>query len=371
MYKRQSLNAAVLAHAAKSPKPRFTKVLICGEGYPALRMHTQGADYFNETYFLNRGSTDAKRGVASQGFLQVLQKNPDTETTWRWQPPAGSKFSGRRRSLANWITDPHQGAGHLLARVIVNRLWQHHFGRGLVATPNDFGLQGTKPSHPELLDWLATELIRNGWHLKPIHHLMLASATYQQSAQLDATRLAADPANLLYSRRTPERLQAEAIRDSLLSVSGVLDTTQYGPGSLDSASRRRSIYFTVKRSQMIPAMQAFDAPEPLVSQGTRPTTTVAPQALWLMNNPHVRSWAAAFAQRFVQDANRSSDDAIQRAYSLALNRPPTPMELTDAREFLDQQMNRYRSEQKKDAREQAFTDFAQVVLSLNEFIYVD
>lgn len=367
----QALSADVQAHAAKAPKPKLTKVLICGEGYPALRMHTQGADFFNETYFLNRGSTDAKRGVASPGFLQVLLKNPDSEPTWRWQPPAGSKFSGRRRSLANWITDPHQGAGHLLARVIVNRLWQHHFGRGLVATPNDFGLQGAKPSHPELLDWLATELIRNGWHLKPIHHLMLASATYQQAAQIDTTRLAADPSNQLFSRRTPERLQAEAIRDSLLSVSGVLDTTQYGPGTLDSASRRRSIYFTVKRSQMIPAMQAFDAPEPLVSQGTRPTTTVAPQALWLMNNPHVRSWAAAFAQRFAAEGHRSPDDAIQRAYTLALNRPPTAMELTDAREFIDQQVARYRSGQKPDAREQAFTDLAQVILSLNEFIYVD
>jgi mono/diheme cytochrome c family protein len=367
----QALHSKVEAHARQAPKPKLTKVLICGEGHPALRMHTQGADFFKETHFLHRGSTDLKKGVATPGFLQVLLREPELEKRWQWQPPAGAKFSGRRRTLANWMTDTDQGAGHLLARVIVNRLWQHHFGQGLVTTPNDFGAQGAKPTHPELLDWLAAELIRGGWRLKPLHQLLMTSAVYQQQAGADPAKVKADPANALLSRRHPQRLQAEAVRDSLLFVSGVLDTNMFGPGTLDQASRRRSIYFTVKRSQMIPAMQAFDAPEPLVSQGTRPTTTVAPQALLLMNSPHVRSWAAAFAQRLATTPEPSPAEAVARAYTLALNRPPTKSERADAVAFIEEQMLRYQTEQKADARQLALTDFAQVVLGLNEFIYVD
>ena len=367
----QSRRAQVEAHARQDPKPQLTKVLVCAEGYPALRMHTQGADFFHETHFLNRGSTDLKKGVATPGFLQVLMRDSEQEKRWQWQPPAGAKFSGRRRALASWMTDLEQGAGHLLARVIVNRLWQHHFGQGLVTTPNDFGVQGAKPSHPELLDWLGAELIRGGWRLKPIHQLILTSSVYQQDSSADATKLKVDPSNALLSRRTPERLQAEAMRDALLFVSGALDANMFGPGTLDQASRRRSIYFTVKRSQLVPVMQTFDAPEPLVSQGTRPTTTVAPQALFLMNSPQVRAWAAAFANRFTAGPPQPPAQAVARAYALALNRPPTPSERADAVAFIEEQTSRYRAGQKPDARGLALTDFAHVLLSLNEFIYVD
>ena len=367
----QALHARVEAHSREAPQPKLTKVLVCAEGYPALRMNTQGADFFNETYFLQRGSTDLKRGVATPGFLQVLLRDSIPETRWRWQPPDGAKFSGRRRALANWMTDPDHGAGHLLARVIVNRLWQHHFGQGLVATPNDFGVQGVRPTHPELLDWLSGELIRNCWRLKPIHQLLMTSAVYQQDSGTEAAKVKADPANQLVGRCVPRRLEAEVVRDSLLSVSGVLDSALFGPGTLDPASRRRSIYFTVKRSQLIPAMQAFDAPEPLVSQGTRPTTTVAPQALWLMNSPQVREWAAAFARRFTPDSTQPLTESVSRAYSLALNRRPSEAERVDAETFIQQQLERYVSEKLPDARELALTDFAQVVLSLNEFVYVE
>ena len=367
----QSLHTKVESHAREAPKPKLTKVLVCAEGYPALRMNTQGADFFKETYLLNRGSTDLKKGVAAPGFLQVLMRDSELEKRWQWQPPVGAKFSGHRRALASWMTDTDQGAGHLLARVIVNRLWQHHFGQGLVGTPNDFGVQGTKPTHPELLDWLAAELIRGGWRLKPIHQLIMTSGVYQQDSIVNATKQKADPANALLSRHVPQRLQAEAVRDSLLFVSGVLDTNMFGPGTLDQASRRRSIYFTVKRSQLVPAMQSFDAPEPLVSQGTRPTTTVAPQALFLMNSPHVRSWAAAFAKRLATSPGQSPAEVVARAYAIALNRPPTKSERADAVAFIEEQLSRYRAEQKPDARELALTDFTQVVLSLNEFIYVD
>jgi hypothetical protein len=187
---------AVEAHRRKAPKPRLTKVLACVEGHTPVRMHTQGADFFPETHVLKRGSTDQKQGVASQGFLEVLTRASDPELRWVSKPPEGSRFSGRRRSLALWMTDTEHGAGHLLARVAVNRLWQHHFGTGLVATPNDFGAQGARPSHPELLDWLAGELIRNGWRLKPIHELLLTSAVYRQAA-LSPSEAATDRARAL------------------------------------------------------------------------------------------------------------------------------------------------------------------------------
>jgi hypothetical protein len=268
------------------------------------------------------------------------------------------------------MTDPAEGAGHLVARVIVNRLWQHHFGQGLVATPNDFGAQGTPPSHPELLDWLAGELIRGGWRLKPLHRLMMTSQTYRQSSARSEAQRQRDPNNTLLSRHVPHRLEAESIRDTLLWITGALDATPFGPGTLDESTRRRSIYFTVKCSQLIPAMQVFDAPEPLVSQGTRPATTVAPQALWLMNNPQVRQWAGLWAKRATEGA---ADPAhwVARAYQQALQRPPTAAEAQASLEFLSRQTARYRASGTPRPDGVAATDLLQALLSLNEVIYVD
>jgi hypothetical protein len=169
-----------------------------------------------------------KDGEATQGFLQVLSKPGDAKR-WQWQPPKDAKYSGRRRTLSNWITDVDHGAGALLARVIVNRLWQHHFGTGLVPTPNDFGKTGTACTQPELLDWLAGQLIANDWKLKPIHRMILSSRAWQQSSARDAKKEAADPANGLFMRFVPQRLEAEAIRDSMLAVSGVLDADHARP----------------------------------------------------------------------------------------------------------------------------------------------
>ena len=356
------LTAQLDEHAKKKPTGK-TEVLVCAEGNKPVRMHTQGADFFEQTYFLKRGSTDQKDGVAPAGFLQVLSRAPDAEKHWQWAPPAGAKYSGRRRALANWITDTEQGAGALAARVIVNRVWQHHFGRGLVATPNDFGKTGAPCAQPELLDWLAGEFIRGGWQLKPLHKLIMSSAAYAQSSAPDRAKETADPDNALFVRRTPQRLEGEAIRDSLLAVSGVLDATMFGPGTKDERSKRRSIYFTIKRSQLIGSMVAFDAPEPLASQGSRPTTTVAPQALMLMNAPQVREWAEAFAKRIEGDA------PIARAYAFALGRPPTAGEAQDAAAFLAAQTQSYTAENKPQPASLALADFCQVVFGLNEFIY--
>jgi cytochrome c553 len=350
-----------------------TKVLICGEGYPALRMHTQGADFFPETYFLKRGSTDLKAGVAPPGFLQVLMPvgAGSDEARWRWLPPEGAKFSGRRRALANWMTDTEAGAGALLARVAVNRLWQHHFGQGIVSTPSDFGHSGAQPTHPELLDWLATEFLRQGWRMKAMHQLLMTSATYQQRATPDAVKEKADPQNQLWTRRLPRRLEAEAVRDSILAVSGRLNAALYGPGSKDERSARRSIYFTVKRSQLIGSMVAFDQPEPLVSQGSRPVTTVAPQALFLLNAPQVREWARSFADRVFRETNHTAETAalVKCACEIALGRSPAAEETREAEAFLASQTASYGREGKADARDLAFIDYCQVLFGLNEFVY--
>ena len=359
-------------HAKNAPSTK-TPVLICAEGYPPLVMHSQGPPFLPATHILQRGDPNQKKDVAQPGFLQVLMRGAD-EKEWQWSPPAGASYSGRRRTLANWLTDPVHGAGGLLARVAVNRLWQHHFGRGLVATPNDFGQMGARPSNPELLDWLAGELIRNGWHLKPIHQLLMTSAAYQQSTSIDPAKLAADPDNILWLRRVPQRLEAEAIRDSVLAVSGALDGTMFGPGTLDERSRRRSIYFTIKRSRLVNSMVVFDAPEPLTSQGFRPTTTVAPQALLMMNGAQTREWALAFARRAevgLPTADVDFAPQIARIYALALGRSPSPEESAAAAAFIRRGVTAYASSGKTEARTLALADFCQTTLALNEFIYVD
>ena len=255
--------------------------------------------------------------------------------------------------------------------MIVNRLWQHHLGRGIVATPSDFGAQGERPSHPELLDWLASELIRGGWRLKPIHKLMMTSAVYIQTADDDPARSRIDPENSLCWRRPYRRLEAEAIRDTMLAVSGTLDPTMYGPGTLDEGMHRRSIYFQIKRSQLIPLMMLFDAPDSLVGIGRRPSTTVAPQALALMNNPHVRGYAKGLAGRVFPKAKGSPVEAIRHAYRLALGRPPEPDEMIAALDFLLAQSERYRADGKADALAVALTDACQSLMCLNEFAYIE
>jgi hypothetical protein len=309
-----------------------------------------------------------KEGEAHAGFLTVLESSPDAETGWRVAPPKDSKLSYRRTGLANWITDTRNGAGHLLARVIVNRLWQHHFGRGLVATPNDFGAQGEKPTHPELLDYLANELIRNHWQLKPIHRLIMTSAVYLENNDYDDARVKVDPDNTLLWRRPLIRLEAEAIRDSMLSVSGMLDDRMYGPGSLDESLGRRSIYFFVKRSHIIPTMLLFDAPNSLTSIGARSTTTVAPQALAMLNNSAVRTWSANLAKRV---AGKSPAESIREAYRITICRDPSKDELAEMTSFLESQTAAYREEGKQNAVELALSDVCQAILSLNEFVYVE
>jgi mono/diheme cytochrome c family protein len=367
----RELNKKVEEHEKTAPKPGTTKALICSEGLPALRLHTQGGDFLEETHFLKRGDPNQKEGVATQSFLQVLMRVPEQEKHWQIAPPSNGHTSYRRRSLANWITDIDNGAGSLLARVIVNRLWQHHFGTGLVATPSDFGFQGERPTHLELLNWLAQDLLDNGWRLKPIHKRILMSAVYMRSTQFDKARTKIDDANRYYWRRVPRRLEAEIIRDNLLAVSGLLDTTQFGPGTLDPNMKRRSIYFFVKRSQLNPTMVLFDGPDALQGIEQRGSTTIAPQALLLMNNPLVRSCADNLAKRVTPPDSKTLADAVKNAYAIALGREPTARELAGSVAFLKQQTAAYQKESKSNAAHLALADFCQVLMGLNEFIYVD
>ena len=393
----KKLNAVVQEHAAKEPKPNLAKVMVCSEGVKPIRHHTQGADFFEQSHFLYRGDTNQKIDVAPQGFLQVLMNTPDREKKWIEAAPAGATTSFRRRSLANWITDTQQGPGQLMARVIANRVWQHHFHVGLVATPNDFGAMGQRPTHPELLDWLAATLMNPvgqvsnlsgsvtvkdgqvenlshggcGWHLKPLHKLIMLSAVYQQGSAFDAAKSKLDPQNQFHWRHSPKRLEAEVIRDSMLAVSGELDRTQFGPGTLDDGHKRRSIYFMVKRSRLVPMMQLFDSPEPLVSVGERPSTTIAPQALLFLNNSHVRAWSTTFGRRLAAVAEKSLPDAIRQGYLATTGRPPTETELSETTAFLKAQTDSYQAAGQTKPRELAFADFAQVLMSMNEFVYVD
>ena len=361
------LNDLVVAHSKREPQPEKAKMLVSSEGIPAVRNHTQGPDFYEKTFLLNRGDLNQKQEEAAPGFLQVLLRAPEAEKRWYASHPANARTPFHRAALANWLTDADAGAGHLLARVIVNRLWQHHFGRGLVSTPSDFGAQGDKPTHPELLDWLAGELVRNGWHLKPVHKLIMSSAAYRQNNAIDARRQAADPDNRLLWHRPPQRLEAEIIRDSILAVSGRLDETRFGPGSLDEGMLRRSVYFTIKRSKLIPMMVSFDAPDGLQGMGRRPQTTVAPQALLLLNNAQVRAAAAAFAKQL--SGLKTDVEAATAAYRAALGRAPDKDELADTVQFLRSQTSAYQDYQ--DPRQRALADFCQVLFGLNEFCYID
>ncbi|MEJ6620314.1 MAG: DUF1549 and DUF1553 domain-containing protein [Opitutae bacterium] len=367
------LSSKVSAHEAKKPVLKKIKMMVSTEGLKPLKHHADGRGYphfYKETHYLDRGDTKKKGEVMEQGFLPLLMRNGRSSHYWQKKRPKGSRTSHRRNALANWITDVEDGAGHLLARVIVNRLWLHHFGQGLVPTPNDFGRQSAPPSHPELLDWLASRLIEGGWRLKSVHKIIMTSATWRQSSLYRADQAKVDLKNRWLWRFSPRRLDGEAIRDSLLAVSGMLDETMYGKGTLDQRSRRRSIYFMIKRSKLIPVMQLFDAPEPLVSQGRRLNTTIAPQALMFMNSPILREYAANFAGRLAQEADERLEKAVDLGYLQALGRLPDFDEREASLAFLAEQEHSYSEDKLANPRLLALSDFAQTLLGLNEFTYL-
>jgi hypothetical protein len=340
---------------ASEPKPALIPVFSATSG--------RGGD----VHYLIRGETERKNGIAAPGFARVLSNGDEG----RWlHGSADDKAPAKppRVALADWITDSQHGAGHLLARVIVNRIWQHHFGKGLVRTPNDFGAQGEPPTHPELLDYLAGELIRGGWKLKPIHKLIMTSATYQQGSDASEAATRIDPQNRLWWHVPPRRLEAEAVRDSLLMFGCSLDQMMFGPGTLDENTPRRSVYLTVKRSRLLPMLQAFDAPEPIQSVGERPATTAATQALMMMNSPLVRQQAEKLARVVLPARTTDVPQTVEKAYRIALGRRPTQGERQRMADFI---LHGAGADKGPKALETPTADFCQVLLCLNEFLYVD
>ena len=358
--------AKLATWAAKKPALKKVVIQATTEGRKPMRHHTaDGAipDFYKETFLLKRGDVLQKDGTVELGFPQVLTGTATAEQRWRTPKPPDAASSYRRTALANWVVDTENGAGALAARVIVNRLWHHHFGRGIVSTVNDFGVQGDPPTHPELLEWLAADLVKNGWNLKRVHKRMVTSRAYRLSGATSAEGMKADPDNKLLWHRPKHRLEAEAVRDNLLAVAGVLDATPFGAGTLDQGMKRRSIYFTVKRSELIPILQVFDWPDTLTSASARPNTVVAPQALVFLNNAHVRTWANAFAAR-IRAAAKSPEECVGRAYQIALGRSPTSAETETGLAFL-------KARTSATSADRALQDYALAVMSLNEFIYVD
>jgi hypothetical protein len=339
------------------------RVMVMTEGLPHIPHHADGRGYphfYKNVHHLKRGSPASKGDIAQPGFLQVLTDPSKTPEDWKLDAPKGWRTSYRRASLAKWMTDVEHGAGHLVARVMVNRLWQHHFGRGIVQTSNDFGAQGTPPTHPELLDYLAYQLIKNKWSLKSIQRIILNSQAYAISSDHHEHKYQLDPDNKLFWRKPVKRLEAEVIRDSMLSVSDSLDTNLYGPGIRNLDHQRRSIYFFLKRSKLIPMLRLFDMPSPLSSRGTRQVTTIAPQALMFINNSQIDTLAKKFSQK-IESEKKHTKTIVQHAFKTALGRLPSDQELNRSVSFID------RSED----RSTGLADFSKALMSLNEFIYIE
>jgi hypothetical protein len=322
------------------------------------------------SYFLIRGDVESRGSLMKPGFIGVITYgNPKTE-----DPPANGRTSGRRRALAEWLGSAENP---LTARVMVNRIWSHHFGQGIVGTLDNFGKMGEKPTHPELLDWLAVEFMRRGWSIKQMHRLMMTSEAYQMSSQhQDAGDTEKDPDNQYLWRFRIQRLDAEIVRDAMMAASGALDLTMGGPPVfphipgeiLRSMSEgiwkkeedgprvwRRSVYVYRKRGLPFPMFEVFDLPDQNISCGRRNVSTVPTQALTLLNDEFVLRQSKLFADRVEEAAKGDAAKRVDLAYRIALSRPPHEDEAKLAVDFL---------------KNRSLADFTHVLLNLNEFLYV-
>jgi hypothetical protein len=251
----------------------------------------------------------------------------------------------------------------LTARVMVNRIWQHHFGKPIVPTPSDFGLRGTPPSHPELLEWLAADFQASGWSIKAMHRLLLSSEAYRLSSVPTREALEKDPDNRLLGRQNRRRLEAEPFHDALLAVAGTLDSSRGGPADTDPASRRRMVYLRVSRTSRSPFEAMFDGADPTAHTDRRTVSTVAPQALFLINHPFVREVAVATASRLRSWEPQDARARVGRAYALLYGRPAAPEEVSRALEHLKGTGGV--------GDEGAWTEFVRVLLCANEFVTLD
>jgi mono/diheme cytochrome c family protein len=368
----------------------------------------KAADAIPATFIFNRGEIDQPKEKVNPGDLTVLAAHRKIDL-----PVKDSKLptSGRRLAFAEALTD---GKHPLLARTFVNQVWMRHFGKGIVNSPGDFGQLGERPSHPELLDWLASEFMANGWSIKNLHRLIMTSATYRQSSQRTPDRDLIDPDNRLLSRMNVLRLEAETLRDSFLAVSGKLNAKAGGPpvpvtfneeggiiigiDTRDAAGRqtgkyiglngdeyRRSIYIQARRSMPLEMFATFDAPAMTDANcASRPVTTVSPQSLLLMNNGYMREHAQDFAKRLLAEAGADIEKQVHRAWQLCYSRAPSMADQQEAVAFVKAQTEHYRTHpakfehvsgppEKVDAKpeELALASLCHALLSSNAFLYVD
>jgi len=343
-----------------------------------------------QMYVMMRGSAHAPGEAVEPSFPELFGVAvPEIAPA-----SADDRSSGRRRVLADWLTTPDN---MLTSRVIANRVWQHHFGRGIVRSSNNFGQLGTPPTHPELLDWLANWLVEHEWRLKPLHRLILTSNAYRMSSTASPQGLATDPANNLFWRFDMRRLSAEELRDTVLQVSGQLNDKMYGPSiypplsdevlatqsipgkgwhtSKPREAARRSIYIHVKRSLIPPSLANFDFPDTDTSCEARFNTTQAAQALNLMHGDFMQSQAKEFSLRVLEDTGDLSDSTVgqaayrnrvRRALQLALKREPDAATVDDGVELLDLYQTKH-----KLSKPEALKQLCLMVLNLNEFVYLD
>ena len=346
----------------------------------ALAVTERGANP-PETFLLARGNPNLKGDAVEPGFIEVL--NPPKAVIPA--VAAGAKSSGRRTVLANWIASPENP---LTARVMVNRIWQHHFGRGLVRSASNFGTQGDRPTHPELLDWLASEFVARGWSVKAMHRLIMTSQAYRMSSRSNATALQADPQNDLLWRFDPRRLTAEEIRDSMLAINGTLNLKMFGPGVLVDIPRevmagqsvpgkgwgksppeeqaRRSIYIKVKRSLRPPILESFDVAETDRSVPVRFATVQPTQALGMLNGSFLNQQAELFADRLRREAGSDVTKQVRLGLQLVTTRPPTDAEVQRSLGLIAA----LRAQENASA-EVALKYFCLMALNLNELVYVD
>jgi hypothetical protein len=353
------------------------------------------------THVFFRGDINQPRQAVEPGGLSVLGQLAAAVAPDDPQLPT----TGRRLALAKHLTS---GRHPLLARVLVNRVWMHHFGRGLVASPGDFGLLGERPSHPELLDWLADELVLSGWNLKHLHRLMVLSTAYQQSSQRNEAQDMTDPDNRLLGRMSVRRLEAEAIRDAILEVSGSRSQTMFGPPAavnpdevgqviIGKATRdgngilvakpeksedqfRRSLYIQVRRSMPLGMLEPFDVASTAPNCERRTSSTVPPQSLLMMNHEIVLQQSQRFAHRVTAEAGDDVAAQVRRAWQLAYGQPASEADVSAAVGLIESQRQHFeplyaaaaaKEKPPLTPQQQAVAVFCQVLLSSNRFLYVD
>ncbi len=379
--KKLAANAAAVR--ARKPKTEYIRALAETPGQVP------------KTFLFHRGDHEQPKQELNPAALSILK--PLAEDYPLPQNDPNLKTTGRRLAFANWLTS---GRNPLVPRVLVNRMWRHHLGRGIVETPGDFGRLGDRPTHPLLLDWLASELMEHGWSQKSLHRLILTSRTYQQALRTDPDHQQIDPDNQLFGGARLKRVEAEALRDSMLAISGKLNSKPFGvpvpvmadrvgqwvigkenlnagrPGAvipMKGEEFRRSLYIQVRRSRPLAVLETFDAPRMEPHCDARTSSTVAPQSLMLMNGEFTLAQAEHFANRLKSEAGTNPRDQITRAWQLVYCRKPLADELNQSLSFLKEQTLKLgkSSNKKTNPAQQALASFCQVLLGSNEFLYVD